>query len=391
MSETLFHKENSNLSNNQGSLGRGFLDKDDSSSAKRITKQFLRNLLRSDIKLYYCTPNLNDTLYLHYKGFEAIENLEEFSDLKVLYLEGNCISKIENLSNKAQLRCLYLQENMIKKIENLEFLESLVHLNLSDNFIETIEGLDKNFELETLQLKRNKIGVNGLTDVEHLRKLKKVSSLDISNNFIDCENFEDFIAILESMESIAVLYLQNNLICKRIPNYRKTLIARLKNLKYLDDRPVFPEERRFSEAFYFHGIEAEREERRKHKQEEEERHLRQHQAFKERFLGSNNYWETGIMTEQQADQHANDIETRSQPEIDSVNDSGFAANDHTLSSSKLETYYTNEEGESKKTAHNSEVAVDDSSHQKSLDDSLSVNDLVDETKSLNLNALEELD
>ena len=37
--------------------------------SKRITKDFLKKLLRSDFKLYYSTPELNDHLYLHYKGY----------------------------------------------------------------------------------------------------------------------------------------------------------------------------------------------------------------------------------------------------------------------------------------------------------------------------------
>ena len=35
---------------------------------KRITKEVLKKLLRADFKLYYSTPELNDHLYLHYKG-----------------------------------------------------------------------------------------------------------------------------------------------------------------------------------------------------------------------------------------------------------------------------------------------------------------------------------
>ena len=164
-------------------------------------------MLKSDYKLYYCTPSLNEALYLHFKGFIKIENLEEFTGIKVLYLEGNCIEKIENLDNNLELRCVYLQENMIKKIENLSPLFELRSLNLSNNFIATIENLHQNIYLENLQLKFNRIGINGLSDIEHLKKLSNISALDISSNKIDCENPDEFISILQQMQKLAVLYL----------------------------------------------------------------------------------------------------------------------------------------------------------------------------------------
>jgi len=48
---------------------------------------------------------------------------------------------------------------------------------------------------------------------------------------------------------------------KIIPSYRKTVIAKVSTLTYLDDRPVFEEDRRNSEAYHRGGIEAERAER----------------------------------------------------------------------------------------------------------------------------------
>lgn len=78
--------------------------------------------------------------------------------------------------------------------------------------------------------------------------------------------------------------MQNNPIVKNIKNYRKTLISSLPNLKYLDDRPVFPEDRRYAEAFAKGGFEEERLEREKVKREKEEEHQRQHEAFRRRFI-----------------------------------------------------------------------------------------------------------
>ena len=62
--------------------------------------------------------------------------------------------------------------------------------------------------------------------------------------------------------------------------YRKTLIAKIPTLKYLDDRPVFEEDRRRAEAFARGGMDEERKEIKKIKKEKDDKHWASHEAFK---------------------------------------------------------------------------------------------------------------
>jgi len=163
-------------------------------------------------------------------------------------------------------------------MEGFDAHTNLYNLNLVDNMIETIEGLSKCTKLNTLQLKRNRIGEKkGLEDLTGLLECPSIAVLDISDNKIEDENILP--EILEKMPNLSVLYCQGNGFCRKIPNYRKVIIAKLPGLNYLDDRPVFPEDRRFAEAFYKGGLDAEREERKKFKEEEAEKHLKNHNAF----------------------------------------------------------------------------------------------------------------
>lgn len=47
----------------------------------------------------YEYPEFNSKLLLQFKGFLKIENLEEYVNLKAIFLNNNCLSKIENLSH----------------------------------------------------------------------------------------------------------------------------------------------------------------------------------------------------------------------------------------------------------------------------------------------------
>jgi dynein assembly factor 1 len=247
----------------------------------RMTEAYFNKLLKSDFRMYYLAKELNEKLYLHFKGFHCIENLQDFNGLKALYLESNAIEQIEGLEALTDLRCLYLQENCIKQIKGLETLSLLGTLNLDNNYIEAIPSLEANVNLHTLLLQRNRIGVNGVSDLIGLLSLPNLSVLDLSKNKIDDEAVVS--EVFEKMPSLSVLHFSGNSACKKIPTYRKTMTVRLPNLKYLDYRPIFEEDRRFAEAFAEGGLVHEREKRRAWNIEQEAERTRQHDAFWEMF------------------------------------------------------------------------------------------------------------
>ena len=205
--------------------------------------------------------------------------MELFPNLKTLYFEGNGLTEISGLEAQGELRCLYVHENCVSEMSGLEHLVKLSNLNLSDNLVTKIEGLENCVNLDMLYLARNRVGRNGVDDLRGLLACPSITTCDLQNCKIDDP------AVLEeifcNMPNLKVLYCQGNPFTSKIKNYRKTMIAKLPELKYLDDRPVFDDDRRNAEAFARGGLDEERQERARIQEEKRAREEGNRLAFKE--------------------------------------------------------------------------------------------------------------
>ena len=277
-----------------------------------MSRKYLDKILCSDFKQYYRTHELNEILYLHYKSFKKIQNLDTFVNLKVLYLEGNAISKIEGLDKLVNLTSLYLHENCIEKIEGLDNLCHLANLNISDNLIKKIENLKGLTNLSNLLLKRNRIGIKGIEDLKGLLELgKEIAVIDLSDNLIEDPKIVD--EILTKFADLRVIYLKGNDVVRKIPNYRKTLISKIDTLKYIDDKPIFEDEKRFAMAFARGGYEEEKKERAKYR---EEIRLKEEQRIRDFCKMMNKYKEEG---EQEKEEKKISEEEREKKKLELLN------------------------------------------------------------------------
>ena len=239
-----------------------------------ITERYVRALcLEQEL---YETPRLNDKLYLHYKAFNDIRNLESYINVKTLWLENNCISKIERLSHMKHLRFLYLQNNRISKIEGLEGLTELVTLNLEHNAIRLVEGLEGLVALEDFNIAHNY--VTAVEDLEGLKQAPALASLDLTNNRI--ERPDGLLDLLGALTHLGSLYLKGNPAVRAIANYRKVLTVAIPTLQYLDDRPVFELDRLAAEAWHRGGRDEEMATRKRYQTERDDFDRRNRKAFR---------------------------------------------------------------------------------------------------------------
>mmetsp|Transcript_23082 Transcript_23082/g.48049 ORF Transcript_23082/g.48049 Transcript_23082/m.48049 type:complete len:525 (-) Transcript_23082:273-1847(-) len=253
----------------------------------------------------YATPSLNDKLYLHFKGYAKIENLEEYTGLNALFLEANGLSTIQGLDQLHKLRCLYLQKNLISTIKGLDQLQSLVQLDLSENRITKLEGLSSLPNLSTLNVSKN--ALSDVASISHLKECKAIAVVDLSHNKITtcstCSgegNDDNIVDVLSQCQGIAALNMEGNPVVSEISHFRKKLIVSLRGLKFLD-RPVFDKERATAEAWATGGRDAEAKTKKEWQQQERDAERKGMDDFRK--------WQADIRFEAQRKQdNSNDID-----------------------------------------------------------------------------------
>ncbi|KAG0627936.1 hypothetical protein M758_2G239500 [Ceratodon purpureus] len=211
--------------------------------AAAMTKDWIQNQCKKYQQ--YRTPTLNDRLYLQNQGFSIIENLEEYTEVKTVYLECNCIESLSGLQLMTKLRNLVLHKNNIGAIEHLDNLKMLDSLDLSDNMLTKLENLACCPILTSLNVSNNHLKTS--ESIDHLKKCINLKVLDLSKN--NLEDGEHLLEVLKSLPSLSCLYLSGNPCLREIPNYRKTVISSLPGLKHLDHTPVFWSERIYADAW----------------------------------------------------------------------------------------------------------------------------------------------
>ncbi|CUG89409.1 Hypothetical protein, putative [Bodo saltans] len=220
------------------------------------------------------TPELNEKLYLHFRGFRKIEGLGSFVNCRALWLENNIITDVDGLDNLPVLDSLFLQHNHIAKLPSeLGYsVASLKSLNISHNMLESLNGIEHFPNLEKVLAANNR-----LECIVALGALENLSILDVSNNKLS--KADEVRGVLRKAKKLTSAMMHGNSFVRDVKNYRKVVIEENPQLRYLDEYPVFDDERRCSAAFVSGGVEKEKEERAAIRQEELDRQTSQRAFF----------------------------------------------------------------------------------------------------------------
>jgi len=241
---------------------------------KEMTLEEVAKIVRS--RGGYSNLAINSKVFLDRCGWTSVGScLGVFRECKILRIECNALKALSGLEQLTQLRFLYVQNNQLRSIGSaLACNEQLDTLDLSANeFQEFIPG-EIPPSVTNLYAAGNRL--RGRNALAGLMLVPNLQVLDLSRNMISSE--EDLDALFGEgsacRSSLRVLYLVGNPIASSSA-YRRTIIARLPSLTYLDDQPVDTLERVCSEAWMRGGREAMLQAKIAHAEERKESQRRQ--------------------------------------------------------------------------------------------------------------------
>ena len=122
-------------------------------------------------------------------------------------------------------------------------------MDVSHNQLTSLAGLEGCAGLATLLCSDNALA--SADALLPLATCTSLQSIDLRRNKL-CD-FEGVLRVLTSLPHLRCLYLEDNPLVSGTANYRRRLVAALRGLTYLDDRPVFKEERRRAQAWCIGG------------------------------------------------------------------------------------------------------------------------------------------
>jgi len=179
--------------------------------------------------------NLQHTASTESTKIKDLTGIENFYNLKTLYLQDNNLSTIKQLSACKLMEYLNLANNPNIKDNNsaIESMTKLKTLDLSNTGMTNIDSINNLTNILTNSKKSTTLTVlnipgNGLTNIDGLEKIKSLQKLDISNENLETEdiyiiqdltNLEtlnmsgnqiDSIEVLKDLTNIKYLYFNNN-------------------------------------------------------------------------------------------------------------------------------------------------------------------------------------
>jgi Leucine-rich repeat (LRR) protein len=157
-------------------------------------------------------------LYLNYNKISDLKPLEELTNLNTLYISDNEIKDLEAIVRLTNLKNLYIPRNQITSIKPLENLNGLKLLFVDNNSITDISPISNLTNMETLSL----MSLN-LTDIKPVEELNKLIFLNLQINKISD------LSPLASLSNLRELYLTFNNISdiSKIGNLKNMMDLRL--------------------------------------------------------------------------------------------------------------------------------------------------------------------